>query len=133
MSTGEGLTRRRGAGPAPAGGDPPNPDSSSSSPSTSTPRRPGAGIPTSSAGYESGNGAMEGRGKVVYDPRDFEDKGESQQMPRLTLMEEILLLGLKDKAVSISSASSHLSNHLDLRATSLSGMTISPTLYEVPF
>lgn len=43
---------------------------------------------------------MEGRGKVAYDPRDFEDTGEANQMPRLTIMEEVLLLGLKDKAVS---------------------------------
>lgn len=44
---------------------------------------------------------MEGRGKVAYDPRDFENGGEAETMPRLTIMEEILLLGLKDKAVSI--------------------------------
>ena len=37
---------------------------------------------------------------MAYDPRDFEDKGEADQQPKLTIMEEILLLGLKDKAVS---------------------------------
>jgi Golgi phosphoprotein 3 len=43
---------------------------------------------------------MEGRAKVAYDPRDFENGGEGDDSPRLTIMEEILLLGLKDKAVS---------------------------------
>lgn len=44
---------------------------------------------------------MEGRGKVAFDPRDFEPgANESDTQPRLTLMEEVLLLGLKDKAVS---------------------------------
>lgn len=42
---------------------------------------------------------MEGRGKIAYDPKDFENGGETEAMPKLTLMEEILLLGLKDKAV----------------------------------
>lgn len=37
---------------------------------------------------------------MAYDPRDFQDDAEDNKMPRLTLMEEVLLLGLKDKAVS---------------------------------
>lgn len=57
-------------------------------------------MPTSTAGGDGGQGAIEGRGKVAYDPRDFQDGGEAQSMPRLTIMEEVLLLGLKDKAVS---------------------------------
>ena len=48
--------------------------------------------------------AFEGGGKVAYDPRDLElDGGEEARvggkMPRLTIMEEVLLLGLKDKQV----------------------------------
>jgi Golgi phosphoprotein 3 len=35
--------------------------------------------------------------KVAYDPRDLTDAREMGENPRLTLMEEILLLGLKDK------------------------------------
>lgn len=35
--------------------------------------------------------------KVAYDPRDID---ESKSTPKLTLMEEVLLLGLKDKQVS---------------------------------
>jgi Golgi phosphoprotein 3 len=81
----EGLTRRRGnASPAMA----------------SESRLPTASAPTRKApiaGGGGGSGAMEGRAKVAYDPRDFE--GEVEQVPRLTIMEEVLLLGLKDKAV----------------------------------
>lgn len=42
---------------------------------------------------------MEGRGKVAFDPRDFQDGGESKEVPKLTLLEEVLLLGLKDNQV----------------------------------
>lgn len=45
---------------------------------------------------------MEGRGKIAFDPRDFQDGGESKQVPKLTLLEEVLLLGLKDNQVSRS-------------------------------
>lgn len=47
-------------------------------------------------------GALEGRGKIAFDPRDFQDGGESMTVPKLTLLEEILLLGLKDNQVSQS-------------------------------
>lgn len=86
MST-EGLTRRRaGAGPSPAVDSASTPDGPSNN-----------AQPSRSAGPSS---SVEGRGKIAFDPRDFEDKGEATKMPRLTLMEEVLLLGLKDKAVS---------------------------------
>jgi Golgi phosphoprotein 3 len=50
--------------------------------------------------------AFEGGGKVAYDPRDLDlDGGEEARlggkMPRLTIMEEVLLLGLKDKQVGM--------------------------------
>lgn len=50
--------------------------------------------------------AFEGGGKVAYDPRDLDlDGGEEARlggkMPRLTIMEEVLLLGLKDKQVCL--------------------------------
>ncbi|KAN0065225.1 hypothetical protein ACQY0O_001722 [Thecaphora frezii] len=35
--------------------------------------------------------------KIAYDPRDLNDERELGENPRLTLMEEVLLLGLKDK------------------------------------
>lgn len=48
---------------------------------------------------------MEGRSKIAFDPRDYENGsmgGERERMPRLTVMEEVLLLGLKDKQVSLA-------------------------------
>ena len=102
MST-EGLTRRRGAGGSPSVGTSNSGIlDSGETPSISAPKPPRSAAPTSSAGGGGGSGAIEGRGKVAYDPRDFENGGESQQMPRLTIMEEVLLLGLKDKAVSLT-------------------------------
>lgn len=38
-------------------------------------------------------------GIAAYDPRDISENKERNKMPKLTLMEEILLLGLKDKQV----------------------------------
>lgn len=73
---------------------------------------------------------MEGRGKVAYDPRDFEDTGEANQMPRLTIMEEVLLLGLKDKAVSQVVNDTDADNN---RATYRSGMTTFHTRFEGVF
>lgn len=48
--------------------------------------------------------AFQGGNKIAYDPRDLEDIGAEQRkvggkMPKLTIMEEILLLGIKDKQV----------------------------------
>lgn len=49
--------------------------------------------------------AFEGGSKIAFDPRDLQqDAGEEARiggkMPRLTIMEEVLLLGIKDKQVS---------------------------------
>ncbi|KAH7881886.1 Golgi phosphoprotein 3-domain-containing protein [Phlebopus sp. FC_14] len=45
--------------------------------------------------------AFEGGNKIAFDPRDLdqgkEDSRHGGKMPRLTIMEEVLLLGLKDK------------------------------------
>lgn len=44
-----------------------------------------------------------GEGKIAFDPRDLVNEEEEEQrggkQPKLTLMEEVLLLGLKDKQV----------------------------------
>jgi golgi phosphoprotein 3 len=37
--------------------------------------------------------------KIAFDPRDMSESAERSKQPKLTLMEEILLLGLKDKQV----------------------------------
>jgi len=51
-----------------------------------------------------GGSAFEGGSKIAFDPRDLEndeeDGRQGGKMPRLTIMEEVLLLGIKDKQVS---------------------------------
>lgn len=37
--------------------------------------------------------------RIAFDPRDMEEGEERLKFPKLTLMEEVLLLGLKDKQV----------------------------------
>ena len=37
--------------------------------------------------------------KIAFDPRDISESTERSKQPKLTLMEEVLLLGLKDKQV----------------------------------
>ena len=55
------------------------------------------------AANNSLNGASGSSHKVGYDPRDMDDQDEEKLIPKLTLMEEVLLLGLKDKQVSLLS------------------------------
>lgn len=43
--------------------------------------------------------------RIAYDPRDLTDEAETTENPKLTLMEEVLLLGLKDKQVSLQHVS----------------------------
>jgi Golgi phosphoprotein 3 len=91
MSSG-GLTRRRGAGGA-AGGDEDNSDSTRvASPA------PKAGPSTDRAPETSYTGGENGH-KIAFDPRDISESAERLKQPKLTLMEEILLMGLKDKQV----------------------------------
>jgi golgi phosphoprotein 3 len=83
-----GLSRRRVAG------------SSANSATTSTDDHSSiVGTSVSHAGS-----AFEGGNKIAYDPRDLQEAAgeESRQggkAPKLTIMEEVLLLGIKDKQV----------------------------------
>jgi Golgi phosphoprotein 3 len=102
---GEGLTRRRaGNAGSPTTGSSDQLPSSSNPSSSSAPR-----ASNDRSGVVPSGSSVDGRGqKIAYDPRDFQDDAESNKMPRLTLMEEVLLLGLKDKAVrSIPSSFLH--------------------------
>ena len=45
--------------------------------------------------YESGENGH----RIAFDPRDISESAERSKQPKLTLMEEVLLLGLKDKQV----------------------------------
>ena len=84
MSETSGLSRRRvNTGPAPSSSE-----------------------PSSSSLTSHGGSAFAGGNRIAFDPRDLErDEEESKtggKVPRLTLMEEVLLLGLKDHQASLS-------------------------------
>jgi hypothetical protein len=107
-----GLTRRRGA----AGGGEDNEGSRVNSP---VPRRPeDRGPETSYENSENGH-------KIAYDPRDISESAERSKQPKLTLMEEVLLMGLKDKQVRphLTCQRHHLANKLYCRATCHFGTT----------
>jgi Golgi phosphoprotein 3 len=87
-----GLTRRRGGGGGGSGAEGEIGDSS----------RVASPVPKSAArdtgpetSYESGENGH----KIAFDPRDISESAERSKQPKLTLMEEVLLLGLKDKQV----------------------------------
>lgn len=90
-----GLTRRRGGGGGGGGGGGPAADGEASN-----------GLPrnNSSSNFkdnapETSYESSENGHKIAYDPRDISESAERSKQPKLTLMEEVLLLGLKDKQV----------------------------------
>lgn len=101
MTSNGGLSRRRVA----AGGS-----SSTTTPADEVPTAPAGswsppapnGAPNPAVISHAGS-AFEGGSKIAFDPRDLERDSEDQKQggraPRLTIMEEVLLLGLKDKQV----------------------------------
>lgn len=106
----EGLSRRRGARPQADGNDndterPSRPSAGPSSSSYASPTSPGRSTGngsgavngSSSAGQgKEGSGTTGKQHKVAYDPRDLEERSDEDQYPKLTLLEEVLLLGLKE-------------------------------------
>ena len=87
MASSGGLTRRRGAGGG--GGE----DEDTSRVSSPKPKEYDNRAPeTSYTGGENGH-------KIAFDPKDIGESEERSKQPKLTLMEEILLMGLKDKQV----------------------------------
>ncbi|EIW74488.1 GPP34-domain-containing protein [Coniophora puteana RWD-64-598 SS2] len=108
MSTSAGgLSRRRVAGASAASSANADDDWSSTSnnptPNGTTPSSPTTGTGSAGGGvaHSHAGSAFEGGSKIAYDPRDLDrDREEARaggKMPRLTIMEEVLLLGLKDK------------------------------------
>jgi golgi phosphoprotein 3 len=87
-STTSGLTRRRGGGGG--AGTAENDGSRVSSP---VPKRLDDRTPETS--YEN----SENGHKIAFDPRDISESAERNKQPKLTLMEEVILMGLKDKQV----------------------------------
>ncbi|KAJ5122612.1 Golgi phospho-protein 3-domain-containing protein [Penicillium atrosanguineum] len=89
MASAGGLTRRRGGGRAT--GPEEQDDSRVSSPvSRNNSAMDNRGPETSFTAGENGH-------KIAFDPRDLSETEERSKQPKLTLMEEVLLLGLKDK------------------------------------
>ncbi|KAI9731463.1 MAG: Vacuolar protein sorting-associated protein 74 [Claussenomyces sp. TS43310] len=85
-----GLTRRRGGGAA-INGD--SEDGDSSRVSSPVPKAGSSRDTAPETSYES----SENGHKIAFDPRDISESAERSKQPKLTLMEEVLLLGLKDK------------------------------------
>lgn len=90
-----GLTRRRGAGGG-GGGDGEDGGTESSRVASPVPKPGGSRDTAPETSYESGENGH----KIAFDPRDISESAERSKQPKLTLMEEVLLLGLKDKQVS---------------------------------
>ncbi|KAJ7099905.1 Golgi phosphoprotein 3-domain-containing protein [Mycena belliarum] len=94
-----GLSRRR----APAATSPTPDDDDDRPPISSTPSASSQADPDEDAlGPAHAGSAFAGGARVAYDPRDLalaagEDARVGGKLPRLTLMEEVLLLGIKDK------------------------------------
>lgn len=96
-----GLSQRRRGG---AGGtshlDIDDPSSSRpSSPSLASPALKHRNTNNGASGSNSADSQPSGAGghRIAYDPRDLPNTAEEARLPRLTLMEEVLLLGLKDR------------------------------------
>jgi Golgi phosphoprotein 3 len=87
-----GLTRRRGGGGA-ANED--NEDGDPARVNSPVPKAGGSKDAGPETSYESGENGH----KIAFDPRDISESAERSKQPKLTLMEEVLLLGLKDKQV----------------------------------
>ena len=89
----QGLTRRRGAG-AGAGSSlgATDGEASNAASRTNSSHNANTGPETS---YEKGENGH----KIAFDPRDISESAERSKQPKLTMMEEVLLLGLKDKQV----------------------------------
>lgn len=84
-----GLTRRRGAGAL----------SSTEADGSINPSRSSSSNNVRDAAPETSYENGENGHKIAFDPRDMSESAERSKQPKLTMMEEILLLGLKDKQV----------------------------------
>ncbi|XXH01642.1 hypothetical protein Hte_008002 [Hypoxylon texense] len=84
-----GLTRRRGAG----GGTTTDEGSNGVNRSNSSQNVRDSAPETSYESSENGH-------KIAFDPRDISESAERSKQPKLTLMEEVILLGLKDKQMN---------------------------------
>lgn len=97
MASTGGLTRRRGAGGG-AGTSGSTAEGSEDSNHVGSPV-PGKGKEESGRAPETSYTGGENGHKIAFDPRDISESEERSKAPKLTLMEEVLLMGLKDKQV----------------------------------
>lgn len=113
-STTSGLTRRRGGGASTNNGD----NEETSRVSSPAPKRIDDRTPETS--YEN----SENGHKIAFDPRDISESAERSKQPKLTLMEEVILMGLKDKQVcSLQACAGDSWADMAIRDTFRFGMT----------
>lgn len=124
MASAGGLTRRRGGGGG-ASTTTAEDENDSSRVSSPAPKNYDKTPETSYTGGENGH-------KIAFDPRDISESEERNKQPKLTLMEEVLLLGLKDKQVrqgfKENANAALMLTKFRYRAISHSGMTTFLTL-----
>jgi Golgi phosphoprotein 3 len=96
-STTSGLTRRRGGGAAANNGEEDGSRVSSPAPRKLDDRAPETSYEDSANGH-----------RIAFDPRDISESAERSKQPKLTLMEEIILMGLKDKQVGALATQEHV-------------------------
>lgn len=97
MASTGGLTRRRGGG---GGAGPSNSNAEAGDDASRvTSPVPGKGKDDNGRGPETSYTGGENGHKIAFDPRDISESEERSKAPKLTLMEEVLLMGLKDKQV----------------------------------
>lgn len=94
MASAGGLTRRRGGGGGASTGEDDDTSRVASPVPKNTSSNESRAPETSYTGGENGH-------KIAFDPRDINESAERSKQPKLTLMEEVLLMGLKDKQVGI--------------------------------
>ena len=97
MSTASGLTRRRGGAGGTGHGVGGDTEDDLTRGSGSPAPKPGSSRDSSAP--ETSYQSSENGHKIAFDPRDISESAERSKQPKLTLMEEVLLLGLKDKQV----------------------------------
>ncbi|KAF3010821.1 Vacuolar protein sorting-associated protein 74 [Curvularia kusanoi] len=85
MASTSGVVRRRGAGAA-TGTEDEGSRVASPAPRNDRDRAPETSYENSENGH-----------KIAFDPRDISENAERSKQPKLTLMEEVILMGLKDK------------------------------------
>lgn len=87
------VLRRRGAGQDGSSTNPNHNNNNSNAGSIpGTPRPRNVSSELSHEQTENGH-------KIAFDPKDLSERSERERLPKMTLMEEVVLLGIKDQEV----------------------------------